>query len=223
VNTKIESIDAQPPRQRGFLGFVERAGNLLPEPAMIFVWLIGILMVLSAVASWAGLSASLNYTGEEAPQWGELEGGVLTYRASSLFNEENVARLLTEMPRTMSSFAPLGLVLVMILGASVAERAGLFSALIRGSLRNAPKAILTPIVAVIGMVSHHASDAAYVVFIPLAAITFAAVGRHPIAGLAAAFAAFRAGLPAISRRGRWTCFCSASRRRLRASSSRAGT
>jgi aminobenzoyl-glutamate transport protein len=60
---------------------------------------------------------------------GELDNGVLTYRASSLFNEENVARLLTEMPRTMSSFAPLGLVLVMILGASVAERAGLFSAL----------------------------------------------------------------------------------------------
>ncbi len=106
----------RPGRQRGFLGFVERAGNLLPEPAMIFVWLIGILMVLSAIASWAGLSASLNYTGKEAPQWGELENGVLTYRASSLFNEENIARLLTEMPRTMSSVAPLGLVLVMILG-----------------------------------------------------------------------------------------------------------
>jgi p-aminobenzoyl-glutamate transporter AbgT len=76
----------------------------------------------------------------------------------------------------------------MILGASVAERAG---AVLRADpriLRNAPKAILTPIVAIIGMVSHHASDAAYVVFIPLAAITFAAVGRHPIAGLAAAFA-----------------------------------
>ena len=81
----------------------------------------------------------------------------------------------------------------MILGASVAERAGLFSALIRGSLRNAPKAILTPIVGVIGMVSHHASDAAYVVFIPLAAIIFAAVGRHPIAGLAAAFAGVSGG------------------------------
>jgi aminobenzoyl-glutamate transport protein len=193
VSSRIEGIDAQPPRRRGFLGLVERAGNLLPEPAMIFVWLIGILMVLSAIASWAGLSASLTYTGEKAPQWGELENGVLTYRASSLFNEENIARLLTEMPRTMSGFAPLGLVLVMILGASVAERAGLFSALIRGSLRNAPKAILTPIVAIIGMVSHHASDAAYVVFIPLAAIIFAAVGRHPIAGLAAAFAGVSGG------------------------------
>jgi aminobenzoyl-glutamate transport protein len=179
--------------QRGLLGLVERAGNLLPEPTMIFVWLIGILMVLSAVASWFGLSASLTYTGDEAPQWGELKDGVLTYRASNLFAEENIARLLTEMPRTLTGFAPLGLVLVIILGAAVAERVGLFSALIRASLRNAPKVLLTPIVAVIGMVSHHASDAAYVVFIPLAAIIFASLGRHPLAGLAAAFAAVSGG------------------------------
>jgi aminobenzoyl-glutamate transport protein len=183
----------KPAPQRGLLGLVERAGNLLPEPTMIFVWLIGILMVLSAVASWFGLSASLNYTGEEAPQWGELKDGVLTYRASSLFAEENVARLLTEMPRTLTGFAPLGLVLVIILGAAVAERVGLFSALIRASLRKAPRVLLTPIVAIIGMVSHHASDAAYVVFIPLAAIIFAAAGRHPLAGLAAAFAAVSGG------------------------------
>lgn len=160
---------------------------------MIFVWLIAFLALLSTFASWAGWSASLNYTGETAPQWGVLKDGVLTYTASSLFSEENLSRLLTEMPKTLTGFAPLGLVLVILLGASVAERAGLFSALIRASLRNAPKAALTPIVAVIGMVSHHASDAAYVVFIPLAAIIFAAVGRHPLAGLAAAFAAVSGG------------------------------
>ena len=73
-------------------------------------------------------------------------------------------------------------------GAGVAERVGLFSALIRGSLRDAPRAILTPLVCIIGMMSHHASDAAYVVFIPLAALLYAAVGRHPLVGLAAAFA-----------------------------------
>jgi aminobenzoyl-glutamate transport protein len=99
VSSTIDGTDAQRPRQRGFLGLVERAGNLLPEPAMIFVWLIGILMVLSAIASWAGLVGLAELYGREAPQWGELENGVLTYRASSLFNEENVARLLTEMPR----------------------------------------------------------------------------------------------------------------------------
>ena len=93
----------------------------------------------------------------------------------------------------MSGFAPLGLILVIMLGAAVAERSGMFSALIRASLANAPRAILTPIVAIIGMVSHHASDAAYVVFIPLAAIVYAAAGRHPVAGLAAAFAAVSGG------------------------------
>jgi aminobenzoyl-glutamate transport protein len=187
----MNTTNLQP--QRGFLAMIERLGNKLPDPIMIFVWLILFLMILSQVGAWLGWSASLPYTGKEAPQWGELKDGVLTYRATSLFNEENIARLLTEMPKTMSSFAPLGVVLVVVLGAAVAEKAGLFSALIRGSLRNAPRVIMTPLVAVIGMVSHHASDAAYVVFIPLAAILYAAVGRHPLVGLAAAFAAVSGG------------------------------
>ena len=189
----IPDLDPAAQRQRGFLGFVERAGNLLPEPTMIFVILIAALMVLSTIGQWLGWSASLPFSGEEAPDWATLENGVLTYQATSLFSEENVNRLLTEMPRTMSGFAPLGLILVIMLGAAVAEKSGMFSALIRASLGNAPRAILTPIVAIVGMVSHHASDAAYVVFIPLAAIVFAAAGRHPVAGLAAAFAAVSGG------------------------------
>ena len=187
------TVSATSPRQTGFLGFVERVGNKLPEPAMIFVWLIVFLMLLSALGQWLGWSASLAYTGKEAPQWSELKDGTLTYTATSLFSEENITRLITEMPKTFTGFAPLGLVLTLILGAAVAERSGLFSALIRISLRNAPRAIMTPIVAVIGMVSHHASDAAYVVFIPLAAILYASVGRHPLAGLAAAFAGVSGG------------------------------
>ena len=180
-------------RQRGFLGFVERAGNMLPEPTMIFVYLIVALMILSAFGQWLGWSADLSYTGDTAPAWATLENGTLTYSATSLFSAENIGRLLTEMPRTMSGFAPLGLILVIMLGAAVAERSGLFSTLIRASLRNAPRAILTPIVAIIGMVSHHASDAAYIVFIPLAAIIYASIGRHPLAGLAAAFGAVSGG------------------------------
>lgn len=180
-------------RQKGFLGFVEKVGNFLPDPIMIFVWLIGFLMVLSAIGSSLGWSASLAYSGESAPQYSTLKDGVLTYTAESLFSEANISRLLTEMPRTLTGFAPLGLVLLVMFGAGVAERVGLFSALIRGSLRNAPKAILTPLVCIIGMMSHHASDAAYVVFIPLAALLYAAVGRHPLVGLAAAFAAVSGG------------------------------
>jgi aminobenzoyl-glutamate transport protein len=180
-------------RQRGFLGFVEKVGNLLPDPIMIFVWLIGILMIVSAVGAALGWSASLSYPGTEAPEGGVLENGVLTYTATSLFTEDNIRRLFVEMPRTLTGFAPLGLVLLVMFGAGVAERVGLFSALIRASLRDAPKLILTPLVCIIGMTSHHASDAAYVVFIPLAALLYAAVGRHPLVGLAAAFAAVSGG------------------------------
>ena len=179
--------------QRGFLGMIERVGNRLPDPTVIFLYLIGVLMLLSWFGASQGWEASLAYSGDKAPAHAELANGVLTYRATNLFSEENIGRLLTEMPRTYASFAPLGLVLTIMLGAAVAERSGLFSALIRASLRNAHKALLTPILALIGMVSHHASDAAYVVFIPLAAIVFAVAGRHPLAGLAAAFAAVSGG------------------------------
>jgi aminobenzoyl-glutamate transport protein len=181
------------PRQKGFLGTVERIGNLLPDPVMIFVYMIGFLMVLSAIGSALGWSASIAYSGKEAPNFGVLKDGVLTFSATSLFSEENINKLLVDMPKTLTGFAPLGLVLVVIFGAAVAERAGLFSALIRASLRNLPRAIMTPVVVIIGMVSHHASDAAYVVFIPLAALVYAAAGRHPILGLAAAFAAVSGG------------------------------
>ena len=187
------SVVIVPERQRGLLGAVERVGNMLPDPVMIFVYMIGLLMLLSALGSWLGWTASISYDGEKAPEFATLSGGILAYTATSLFSEENIARLLTDMPRTLTSFAPLGLILVVIFGAAVAERAGLFSALIRKSLRSAPRAVLTPIVAVIGMVSHHASDAAYVVFIPLAGLVYASVGRHPLAGIAAAFAAVSGG------------------------------
>jgi aminobenzoyl-glutamate transport protein len=180
-------------REKGFLGAVERLGNMLPDPVMIFVWLIGLLMILSAIGAALGWQASLPFAGKTPTNFAELEGGILTFRATSLFSEENITRLMTEMPRTLTGFAPLGLVLVVIFGAAVAERAGLFSALIRASLRDVPRRIMTPVVIVIGMVSHHASDAAYVVFIPLCGLLYAAVGRHPLVGIAAAFAAVSGG------------------------------
>src|SRR3546814_16586930 len=116
----------------------------------------------------------------------ELAGGVLTYRASSLFSADNIARLFTEMPRTYASFTPLGIILTIMMGAAVAARSGLFFALIRGSLRGTPRRYLTPIIAVVGVVSHHAPDAASVVLIPLAPVLFSPVGRHPLAARAAA-------------------------------------
>lgn len=183
----------RPARQRGFLGFVERAGNLLPDPTIIFIYLIVALMLVSALGAALGWSASLPYSGKTAPANAELANGILTYRASSLFSADNIARLFTEMPKTYASFTPLGIVLTIMMGAAVAERSGMFFALIRGSLRNTPRRYMTPIIAVVGMVSHHAADAAYVVLIPMAAVLFASVGRHPLAGIAAALAAVSGG------------------------------
>ncbi len=189
----ISADTARPARQRGFLGVVERVGNLLPDPTIIFLYLIAVLMIISAIGAALGWSASLSYSGKEAPAGAELAGGVLTYRASSLFSADNIARLFTEMPRTYASFAPLGIILTIMMGAAVAERSGLFFALIRGSLRNTPRRYMTPIIGVVGMVSHHAADAAYVVLIPMSAVLFASVGRHPLAGIAAALAAVSGG------------------------------
>ena len=111
--------------------------------------------------------------------------------AQSPLSEANVARLLTEMPDTFVRFPSLGLVIVVMLGAAVAERSGLFGALIGRAVRGAPRALLTPATFAIALLSHHASDAAYVVLIPLAAIVWHETGRHPLAGCAVAYAGVR--------------------------------
>lgn len=164
----------------GFLNVVERIGNRLPDPVFLFLWLIAALVALSLVGAGLGWSAVNPITGE-------------TLVAQSLLSSENLERLIIGMPRTLADFPPLAIVVTIIYGAAVAERTGLFDSAIRGALLNAPKALLTPIVVIVGMMSHHASDAAYVVVIPLAAVVFAAAGRHPLAGLAAGFAAVSGG------------------------------
>ncbi|MDQ8030359.1 MAG: AbgT family transporter, partial [Brevundimonas sp.] len=162
------------------LNTVERIGNRLPDPVFLFLWLILGLVVLSLVGAGLGWSAVNPVTGD-------------TLAAQSLLSPENLERLIIGMPKTLAEFPPLGIVITIIYGASVAERSGLFATAIRGALLNAPKAILTPVVVIVGMMSHHASDASYVVVIPLAAVIFAAAGRHPLAGLAAGFAAVSGG------------------------------
>jgi aminobenzoyl-glutamate transport protein len=167
----------------GILTFVERAGNRLPDPVFIFVWLIGALLVGSVVAAAYNVSAINPVDGEAVV-------------AQSLLSSENLRRLFVEMPRTLTGFAPLGYVLVVMLGAGVAERTGLFSAAMRAGIRNAPRTLLTPIVVFVGIVSNHAADAGYVVLVPLAGLIFAAAGRHPVAGIAAGFAAVSGGFSA---------------------------
>lgn len=169
-------MDDQPAvGRRSWLDRVERLGNALPDPAFIFVALIGLVMVASAIAAAAGWSAINPATGERIA-------------VESLFSADNLRKLLVEMPKTLAAFPPLGFVLVVMLGAAVAERAGLFTVLIGRAVRNLPVRWLTPCTYFVGLMSHHAGDAPYVVLIPLAAIVYAEAGRHPLAGIAAAYA-----------------------------------
>jgi aminobenzoyl-glutamate transport protein len=164
-----------------FLDGVERLGNALPDPALIFLGLIAGLMAMSAIGAAAGWSALNPVTGE-------------TLIVKSLLSEPSLQLLLTEMPRTYAAFAPLGLVLTIMLGAGVADRSGLFAALVRASLSAAPTRVLVPTVMLIGMLTCHAGDAGYVVFVPLAGLIFAGVGRHPVLGLVVGFAGVGVGL-----------------------------
>ena len=176
--------------QKGFLGWIERSGNKLPDPVFLFFYLIIALIVISVAADLMGLGAS--HPTEIDPE----TGAARLIAAESLLSSENIRRLWTEMATTYTHFHPLGYVLIVMFGAGVAERVGLFGTAMRAGLRNAPKALLTPLVVFVAMLGNHAADAGYVVLIPLAGIIFHAAGRHPIAGIAAGFAGVSGGFSA---------------------------
>jgi aminobenzoyl-glutamate transport protein len=158
-----------------FLDAVERLGDKLPDPVFIFGWLILALVAASVVC--AGLGVSAVHPGD---------GEVLI--AKSLLDAENVRQLLTEMPKTLTGFAPLGYVLLVMLGAGVAERVGLLSAVIRILVRRTHRSLLTPTIILVGLFANHAADSGFIILLPLAAVAFASAGRHPIAGIVCAMA-----------------------------------
>jgi aminobenzoyl-glutamate transport protein len=159
---------------------IERFGNRLPDPVFIFLGCMILAIIASVIAAATGWSAVNPVTGE-------------TLRAQSLLSQANIAKLFVEMPETLTGFPPLGLVLVVMLGAAVAERSGMFTTLLGLAVRGLPRRALTPAAFILGMLSHHASDAAYVVYIPLVALVYAQAGRHPLAGVAVSFAAVSGG------------------------------
>jgi aminobenzoyl-glutamate transport protein len=160
---------------------VERLGNALPDPVLIFVGLIALLMAMSAVGAAAGWSAVNPATGD-------------TLGVKSLLSEQSLQLIIAETPRTYTGFAPLGLVLTIMLGAAVADGSGLFAALMRGALRGVHERALVPATMLMGMLTCHASDAGFVVFVPLAGLAFAAAGRHPVLGITVGFAGVCVGL-----------------------------
>ena len=182
-----ESQDARAPRpvSRGqrVLDAVERAGNRLPDPVLIFLWLILAVVVLSVIGAAAGWEA-VNPISQQP------------IRAVSLLSSGTLERLFVEMPRTLTGFAPLGYVLLVMLGAGIAEQTGLAGAAMRAAVANAPRTWLTPIVIFASVMANQAGDAAFVVMIPLGGALFAAAGRHPIVGIAASFAGVAGGFSA---------------------------
>ena len=175
--------------RRGWLGWIERVGNRLPDPVFIFFYMILALMVISLVASAMDLSVLHPVEVDDA-------GKPVAVVAQSLFSTENLRNLLTQMPETYTHFPPLGYVLLIMLGAGVAERSGLFAAAMRGALRGVPNMLMTPMVALVSMIGNHAADAVIVVLVPLCGVIFHVVGRHPIAGIAASFAGAAGGYSA---------------------------
>jgi len=166
-----------------FLDIVEKGGNILPHPATLFAIMALIVIVMSGIASWLDISAIHPGTGE-------------VIKPVSLLSGEGLRRITTEMVRNFTGFAPLGTVLVALLGIGVAEGSGLIGAALRLMVLSAPPRLLTFTIVLAGILSNTASEIGYVLLVPLGATIFLAVGRHPIAGLAAAFAGVSGGYSA---------------------------
>jgi len=165
------------------LRVIERGGNALPHPATIFLVLAVGVVLGSAAASWLGVSAV-------RPGTGELITPV------NLLTVEGLHRILKAAVTNFTSFAPLGTVLVALMGIGVAEGSGLLATFLRLLVLAAPRRLLTFVVVLAGILSNTASEIGYVLLIPLAGVIFLAAGRHPLAGIAAAFAGVSGGYSA---------------------------
>lgn len=174
-----------------FLDVVEWLGNLLPHPVTLFAVLAVGIVLLSGLFGWMGLAVE---DPRPAGSRGVADDGMI--RAVSLLNGDGLRRIFTGMVDNFTGFAPLGVVLVAMLGVGVAERSGLLSAAVRAMVLGAPKHLVTVAIVFAGVVSNTASEVGYVVLVPLAAAIFYALGRHPLAGMAAAFAGVSGGYSA---------------------------
>lgn len=166
-----------------FLNAVERAGNKLPHPTLLFVYLCLLVALISAIASWAGLQASH-----------PLSKDILESR--SLISGEGLRWILTHTVSNFVGFAPVGTVLVAMLGIGIAEHSGLLAAVLSRVVSNAKGWALSASVVFAGVLSSLGADSGYVVLVPLAGMAFASAGRNPLAGIAAAFAGVSGGYSA---------------------------
>lgn len=187
--------DDNPQQPKGwfnrFLATVEFLGNMLPHPITLFAMFCVAIVVFSGIADWFGLSA-IDPRPEGAK--GRDPDGII--EVVSLLSAEGLQKIVTGLVTNFTGFAPLGTVLVALLGVSVAEHSGMLSAAMRGMVMGASKRLVTFMVVFAAILSNTASELGYVVLIPLAAMIFHSLGRHPLAGLAAAFAGVSGGYSA---------------------------
>ena len=165
------------------LNWIEWVGNKLPDPFWLFLLLAGVVILLSWILSAVGLSAVNPATGE-------------TVAVTNLLAPDGLRKMVAEAVTNFVEFPPLGLVVVILLGVAVAEQSGMLSAALRGSVSRVGPKWLTFVLALTGITGSIASDAMYVVLIPLGALAFKAAGRSPVVGLVVAFCSVAAGFNA---------------------------
>ena len=197
------------------LGGIERVGNKVPHPAIMFLALCIGVIVLSQLMAWAGVGATYQvvkppdqslepvYVGgstlpaeimpSEPPDASEYEMVTETVKIQGLLTAEGIRFLFTSFVPNFMGFTAMGIILIVMIGVGVAERSGLVASLIRKLVASSPAGALTYIIVFLGIISSIASDAGYLVLIPLGAAAFYSVGRHPLAGMAAAFAGVAGG------------------------------
>ncbi|MEK4761403.1 AbgT family transporter [Viridibacillus sp. FSL E2-0187] len=166
-----------------FLDGVEKAGNKLPDPVTLFVIMAFLILGLSWIMAKFNVSAVKPGTDERIA-------------VINLLNQEGLIRILGEMQSNFTSFPPLGMVIVSMLGIGLAEQTGLIAALMKKSVMSAPQKLIIPFLILTGLVGNVAADAAFIVLPPIAALIFMSIGRNPLVGLVVTYAAIAGGFSA---------------------------
>lgn len=166
-----------------FLDNIEKAGNKLPDPVVIFITLCGLILTASFVAAKMGVSAN-----------NPADGKVV--KAVNLLTPDGIAKIISEAVPNFAAFPPLGLVLVVMVGVGLAEKTGYFETLMKYTIEKTPSKVIIPIIILVGILGNAAGDAAIIVLPPITAMVFIKLGYHPIAGLAMAYAAALGGFSA---------------------------
>jgi len=177
-----DSAKVDPKAATGFLATVERVGNMVPHPAIIFFLLIAIVIAFSVVFGLAG--TTVTYEAYDAAVGDIVEQ---TTSVRSLLSPDGIRFMLTSPVANFLGFTGVGVILVAMIGVGLAEESGMIATLVRKLVAIAPRSIFTFMIVMVGVLSSIAADAGYLVLVPLAAAAFHSMGRHPLAGLAAGF------------------------------------